>query len=505
MQSASRPIPFDNVFVRELPGFYQRAQPGPVREPRLVFFDRELAAELRLDVDALDSDLGARYFTGAELPPGAEPIALAYAGHQFGHFVPQLGDGRALLLGEVVDVHGVRRDIQLKGSGRTFFSRGGDGLAALGPVLREVLVSGAMHRLGVPTTRMLAAATTGGTVERDEPLPGAVVTRVAASHVRVGTFQYFAARREPERVRQLADHVIARHVPEARGAADPYAALLEGACERQASLVARWMLVGFVHGVMNTDNMAVSGETIDYGPCAFMDRYHPGTVFSSIDSRGRYAYGNQPTIAAWNLARLAECLLPLFAGPADAALERAKAIVHGFFDRYEAHWLAGMRRKLGLLDAGAPGSAVGRGADDAADGALSQALLAALEHAEVDYTNAFRRLADAAAGDERPFLALFGAGSPVDAWLLRWRERLALEPRSSAERAAAMRAVSPAFVPRNHLVEAALEAAVRRGDLGPFRELAAVLARPFDDQPGREAFQEPAPIDAPPYQTFCGT
>jgi uncharacterized protein YdiU (UPF0061 family) len=487
------PIPFDNSFVREMPGFFQKAQAGPVKSPRLVAFDRELAAELRLDVDALDSPLGARYFTGAEVPPGAEPIAFAYAGHQFGHFVPQLGDGRALLLGEVVDVHGVRRDIQLKGSGRTYFSRGGDGLAALGPVLREYLVSGAMHRLGVPTTRMLAAATTGGIVEREEPLPGAVVTRVAASHVRVGTFQYFAARRDVAKVKQLADHVIARHYPELRGRDDVYFALFEAVRDRQAALIARWMLVGFVHGVMNTDNMAVSGETIDFGPCAFMERYDPGTVFSSIDAHGRYAYGNQPALAAWNLARLAECLLPLFDGGADAALERAKQAVADFEPLHERIWLAGMRAKLGLRSA----------RED--DVRLAQDLLAAMQAAEVDYTNALRRLADAADGNDARFTELFGAHSPIDAWLVRWRERCAFEQVASAARAAAMRRVSPAFVPRNHLVEAVLEAAVRRDDFAPFWKLHAVLSRPFDEQPENAEYMEPAPIDAEPYRTFCGT
>jgi uncharacterized protein YdiU (UPF0061 family) len=487
------PIPFDNSFVREMAGFYQRAQPGPVKSPRLVAFDRELAAELRLDVDALDSELGARYFSGAELPPGAEPIAFAYAGHQFGHFVPQLGDGRALLLGEVVDVHGVRRDIQLKGSGRTYFSRGGDGLAALGPVLREYLVSGAMHRFGVPTTRMLAAVTTGGIVERDEPLPGAVVTRVAASHVRVGTFQFFAARRDVAKVKQLADHVIARHYPELRGRPDVYFALFEVVRDRQAALIARWMLVGFVHGVMNTDNMAVSGETIDFGPCAFMERYHPGTVFSSIDVHGRYAYGNQPALAAWNLARLAECLLPLFEGEADAALERAKEAVQRFEEIEERHRLAGMRAKLGLAT------------EEAGDRALVDGLLAQLEASEVDFTNAFRRLADAAEGDEARFTALFGANSPVDAWLARWRERCAREVAAPKVRAAAMRRVSPAFVPRNHRVEEALAAAVKLGDFAPFWKLHAVLSRPFDEQPENAEYKEPAPIDAEPYRTFCGT
>ncbi len=486
-------FPFDNVFAREMVGFFQRARPAPVREPRLVAFNRELAAELGLDGDALDSELGARFFSGAELPPGAEPIAFAYAGHQFGHFVPQLGDGRALLLGEVVDRYGRRRDVQLKGSGRTAFSRGGDGLAALGPVLREYLVAEAMHALGIPTTRALAAATTGAMVERDTPLPGAVLTRVAASHIRVGTFQYFAARREREKVKQLADHVIARHFHELAGRADVYFALFEAVRDRQAALIARWMHVGFVHGVMNTDNMAVSGETIDFGPCAFMDRYDPETVFSSIDARGRYAYGNQPALAAWNLARLAETLLPFFDGAPEQALERTKQSVQGFVPRYEQHWLEGARAKLGLAT------------ERADDHELVQALLAVLHAGGVDFTNAFRRLADAAEGRAAPFIELFCANSPIDAWLMRWHERLAHESTAPAARATAMRRVSPAFVPRNQRVETALEAAVQRADFAPFEKLHTILARPYDDQPEHADFAEPAPLDADPYRTFCGT
>ena len=340
---------FDNTYRRSLEGFYAPWQAATVPAPKLIQLNRALAAELGLDADALASDAGAAIFAGNVVPLGAEPLAQAYAGHQFGGFVPQLGDGRALLLGEVIDRHGRRRDIQLKGSGRTPFSRGGDGKATLGPVLREYLLGEAMHALGIPTTRALAAVTTGEPVYRDQILPGAVLTRVAASHIRVGTFQFFAARGDTAKVRQLADYTIARHYPDVATAANPYLAFLDAVVNAQAALIARWMLVGFIHGVMNTDNMAVSGETIDYGPCAFMDRYHPQTVFSSIDRQGRYAYGNQPNIARWNLARLAETLLPLIHSDEKAAIAAVSNAVNAFTDRYDTFWLEGMRAKLGMI------------------------------------------------------------------------------------------------------------------------------------------------------------
>ncbi|NHA14197.1 YdiU family protein [Thioalkalivibrio sp. XN279] len=463
---------------------HARLDPVPVAAPRLVAFNRELAAEMGAEGIPDDAMLAA-VFSGNTVPAGARPIALAYAGHQFGHFVPQLGDGRALLLGEVVDASGRRRDVQLKGSGRTPFSRGGDGRAALGPVLREYLVSEAMQALGIPTTRALAAVTTGEPVFRDTALPGAVFTRVAASHVRVGTFQYFAAREDFAGLRALADHVIARHYPQAAQAQAPYEALLEAVVEAQAALVARWLGVGFIHGVMNTDNMAVSGETIDYGPCAFMDAYDPGTVFSSIDRNGRYAYANQPPIAQWNLARLAEALLPLVDETPAAAVERVTPVVHGFAARFERHWLAVMRAKLGLASA------------EESDAELAQGLLDRMQAAGLDYTLTFRALAEAAGGAPAP------AG--LDGWLHEWRARLGRDAQSPEERVAAMRGANPAVIPRNHRVEEALAAAVEREDFGPFERLRVMLAQPFDVDADTAAFLAPPVQPDPRYRTFCGT
>jgi serine/tyrosine/threonine adenylyltransferase len=490
-------IAFDNSYARLPEHMFARVDPMPAPKPRLLAFNRPLALELGLGaVAAAGEDRRAAMFAGNELPPGAEPLAMAYAGHQFGNFVPQLGDGRALLLGEVVDVHGRRRDIQLKGSGVTPFSRGGDGRAALGPVLREYLVSEAMHALGIPTTRALAAVATGDMVQRDAPLPGAVITRIAASHVRIGTFQYFAARGDVEALRALADHVIERHYPGVRAAAEPYVALLEAVVEAQASLVARWLHIGFIHGVMNTDNTSVSGETIDYGPCAFMNAYDPATVFSYIDRRGRYAYANQPRIAQWNLARLAESLLPLVAAEPARAIERLAPAIEGFTARFEHHWLKGMRPKLGLATA------------EDSDAALAHELLDAMHAAGADYTLVFRRLGHAAAGPEPAAAAglqgLFGEPAAIAEWLAKWRVRTARDPRAPAARAAAMHAVNPAVIPRNHRVEEVLDAAAR-GDLGPFERLQDVLAHPYDERPEAVDFMAPPAETDPGYRTFCGT
>lgn len=484
---------FDNSYQRLPERFYARLDPVPVESPRLIALNRSLGDELGLGIASLEPEAAA-IFSGNRLPADAQPIAQAYAGHQFGTFVPQLGDGRAILLGEVVDREGKRRDIQLKGSGQTPFSRRGDGRAALGPVLREYIISEAMHALGVPTTRALAAVTTGEPVYRERVLPGAVLTRVAASHVRIGTFEYFAARGDFEAVRQLADYVLARHYPELDGETR-YLALLDAVADRQASLVARWMQVGFIHGVMNTDNMAISGETIDYGPCAFMDTYDPETVFSSIDHGGRYAFANQPKIAQWNLARLAETLLPLIAPEPQTSVARATDVVIAFSEKFEAFWLKGMRRKLGFATARPE------------DRSLIQQLLDAMHQGKADFTLTFRRLCEAAEdirandGVRRLFLApgLF------DTWAERWRERLDREPQPPGERAAAMRAVNPAFIPRNHRVEEALGAAVERGDFEPFEVLRAVLGHPFDAQPAMAAFAEPPEPSERPYRTFCGT
>jgi uncharacterized protein YdiU (UPF0061 family) len=487
-------FPFQNTFARLPDRFFARVAPTPVAAPRLIRLNLDLAADLGLDAEWLAGPEALQVLAGGRIPEAAEPIALAYAGHQFGHFVPQLGDGRAVLLGEIVDRRGVRRDIQLKGSGRTPFSRGGDGRAALGPVLREYVVSEAMARLGIPTTRALAAVVTGEMVARETLLPGAVLTRVASSHIRIGTFQYFAARGDTEGLRLLADHAIARHYPDVAAAEHPYRALLEGVVQRQADLIAAWMLVGFIHGVMNTDNMSIAGETIDYGPCAFMDHYDPAMVFSSIDHHGRYAYANQPKIAVWNLARFAETLLPLLADEETKAIAQAEEVLGGFAQRFQASYLAGMRRKLGLFNA------------DAGDGRLAQDFLDLLSKAQADFTLAFRRLGEAADDPEAESLrAVIGRTDFYEAWVARWRERLSREPQDSPARRSSMLAANPAFIPRNHRIEAMIDAAVHRNDFAPFEELLAVLAKPFEDQPGYAAYLEPPEEHERVTQTFCGT
>jgi uncharacterized protein YdiU (UPF0061 family) len=474
--------------------FYARVAPAPVKDPRLVAFNSRLAYELDFDPAVLERE-GAAWFSGNQTPEDADPIALAYAGHQFGAFVPALGDGRAILLGERVGRDGVRRDIQLKGSGRTPFSRNGDGRAALGPMLREYLISEAMHALGVPTTRSLAVVTTGEQVVREDLLPGAVLTRVAASHIRVGTFEYFAARNDREAVSQLLDYVITRHDRQARGADVPALAVLEAVTQRQAALIADWMSVGFIHGVMNTDNMAISGETIDYGPCAFMDHYDVNTVFSSIDHGGRYAYGNQPAIAQWNLARFAETLLPLIDSDIEKAVELATAGVKNFMPAFDARLLTRMRRKIGLAS------------EQVSDVELISSLFATMQAAGADFTLTFRRLARCAdeTASDASLLELFESSSDMADWLRRWRERLATEPENLDARAANMRRVNPAFIPRNHRVEAALEAASTHGDFGPFRRLLQILGHPYDDQPGCDEFAQPPLPAERVHRTFCGT
>jgi uncharacterized protein YdiU (UPF0061 family) len=486
-------FPFQNTYAALPASFFARVAPTPVSSPRLIKLNRPLALKLGLDPDRLASPEGAEILAGKRIPDGADPIAMAYAGHQFGHFVPQLGDGRAILLGEVIDADGVRRDIQLKGSGPTPFSRRGDGRAALGPVLREYIVSEAMAALGIPTTRSLAAVLTGESVLRETALPGAVLTRVASSHVRVGTFQYFAARGDTDGVRQLADHVIARHYPEAAQAARPYHALLERVIARQAELVARWLLVGFIHGVMNTDNTSISGETIDYGPCAFMDHYEPGKVFSSIDEQGRYAYANQPRIALWNLTRLAECLLPLLADQQDKAIEEAQALLGEFIEKFDIAYQAGLREKLGLFTA----------RDE--DRLLAQDLLDAMAKNHADFTLTFRRLSDAALDPDHDIRQLFADPTAFDDWASCWRQRIGEEPQDPAVRQSAMRAVNPAFIPRNHRVEAVIDAAVNRDDFAPFEELLTVLSKPYDDQPQLASYAEAPEPHQCVLQTFCGT
>jgi uncharacterized protein YdiU (UPF0061 family) len=479
-------ITLDNRFASELPELAVAWKADQAPDPHLLVLNEPLAAELGLDPDALRSEDGIRLLIGNLVPEGASPVAQAYSGHQFGGFNPRLGDGRALLLGEVV-VDGRVRDLHLKGSGRTPFARGGDGLAAVGPMLREYVVSEAMHALGIPTTRSLAVVATGRRVLRETVLPGAVLTRVASSHLRVGSFQYARATGDDDLLRRLADHAIARHHPDAAQADNPHLALFDAVVAAQASLVGRWMLVGFVHGVMNTDNMTISGETIDYGPCAFMEAFDPATVYSSIDERGRYAYGNQPLVAQWNLARLAEAMLPLLHDDQEQAIALAVQSLDAFPEQYSTVWSAGMREKLGLPE----------GLDPGVTGPLVEELLGLLQAGHVDHTTFFRALGAAARGDAEPARGLFLELAAFDAWSERWR---AVGPDADA-----MDRVNPIYIPRNHLVEESLTAAIG-GDLAPLRTLLDAVSAPFTPRPGLERYAEPAAADfGATYQTFCGT
>jgi uncharacterized protein YdiU (UPF0061 family) len=488
---SAEPFTFRNSYARLPDRFFVRLPPTPVASPRLVKLNEQLALHLGLDPGALTTPEGVEILAGNRVPRTGEPLAMAYAGHQFGAFVPQLGDGRAILLGEVVDRDGVRRDVQLKGSGPTPFSRQGDGRAALGPVLREYIVSEAMNSLGIPTTRSLAAVTTGETVYRETPLPGAVLTRIASSHIRVGTFQFFAARGDVDAIRHLADHVIARHYPEAVDTPNPYRTLLDLVISRQAALVAKWLSVGFIHGVMNTDNMSIAGETIDYGPCAFMDVYHPAKVYSSIDSVGRYAYGNQPRIAKWNLTRLAECLLPLFAESEDIAVEHAKDTLAAFAGRFEQAYTAGFRHKLGLLQSRPD------------DLSLAHELLECMARTGADFTVTFRSLCDLAADAEAA--CSNGFDGCFASWVARWRHRLGEEGGDANARRLAMRAANPVFIPRNHRVEEAIAAAVSSGDFSAFERLLTVVSTPFEEQPAFSGYADPPRPEQVVHQTYCGT
>jgi uncharacterized protein YdiU (UPF0061 family) len=474
-------LKFDNSYARLPTVFFARQNPEPVVRPGLVIFNQALAKTMGLDADALENS--PEIFAGNAVPHGSEPIAQAYAGHQFGNFT-MLGDGRAVLLGEHLAPNGERLDVQLKGSGRTPFSRRGDGRATLGPMLREYIVSEAMHAMGIPTTRSLVVASTGETVYRDSGLPGAVLTRIAASHIRVGTFEYVAATGNLDALRSLADYTLQRHYPELANEAEPHRALLTAVIDRHAALIARWMLVGFVHGVMNTDNMALSGETIDYGPCAFLDAYDPETVFSSIDRQGRYAFGNQPRIAHWNLTRLAEAFVPLLAEEEKRGIEIAKETLGIFPERFEAAWVAGMRLKLGLLNA------------EPDDAALARELLDVMTRERRDFTQTFRQL--------DPFAKREGI-SEYDAWRKKWIARLRRQDAPLEEAIALMRQSNPAVIPRNHRVEEALEAVVERGNLEPFQELLKALSDPFEESPEHSRFLAPAPEGSLPYVTYCGT
>jgi uncharacterized protein YdiU (UPF0061 family) len=484
--AAQSVVALNGLFARELAEMALPWKAEEAPDPLLLVLNEPLAAELGLDPASLRTSEGLQLLTGNQVPPGATPVAQAYAGHQFGWYAPRLGDGRALLLGEISDADGRLRDVHLKGSGRTPFARNGDGRAVVGPMLREFLVSEAMNALGVPTTRSLAVVATGRSVQRETLQPGAVLTRVASSHLRVGSFEYARATGNLELLRRLADHAITRHCPAAAQAERPYLALFQAVVAAQAALVAQWMLVGFVHGVMNTDNMTISGETIDYGPCAFMEAFDPAAVYSSIDEGGRYAYGNQPVVAEWNLARLAEALLPLLHDDGDQAVALAVESLGAFRRLYSSRWSAGMAAKLGLSG----------GHHDEETSALVDQLLTLLQEGRVDYTSFFRSLGAAARGQAEPARNMFPDPAQFDAWAVRWRT---LGPDAEA-----MGRVNPVYVPRNHLVEEALAAATA-GDLDPLHRLLAAVTAPYDERPGLERYAATAPDSFGPYRTFCGT
>jgi uncharacterized protein YdiU (UPF0061 family) len=483
---------FDNSYVALPHSFYASLEPVPVRKPGMAVFNQALAEALGLNTDVLSGDEGTAIFAGNRIPAGAEPIAQAYAGHQFGHFT-MLGDGRAILLGEHITPDGQRFDIQLKGSGRTPFSRGGDGRSALGPMLREYIISEAMHALGIPTTRSLAVVTTGEQVLRDPgPLPGGILTRIASSHIRVGTFEYVAARSDQTELRALADYTIQRHFPDLAHADNPYLAFLQAVMERQASLVAQWQGVGFIHGVMNTDNMALSGETIDYGPCAFMDAYDPATVFSSIDRQGRYAYKNQPVIAQWNLARFTETLLPLLHPDPKTSLTLGQEALAAFPDFFQHAWLSVMRAKLGLATA------------QADDISLIESLLTWMQRHEKDFTNTFRALAVEMVTETESKDASF-QGADFQDWHARWQTRLSQQSESLEAARQRMLSHNPAVIPRNHRVEEALKAAVEENDFSVMQKLLTGLQTPYLEKPEASHYQLPPEPNGIPYQTFCGT
>ncbi len=483
---------FDNSYARELEGLYAPWQIDPPADPQLVAYNAPLSRRLGLPLDGWSDAQLAALIGGAKLPPGSEPIAMAYSGHQFGHFSQQLGDGRALLLGEVIAPDGKRFDLQLKGSGRTPFSRGGDGKLVLSPALREFIMSEALAALTISTMRTLGVVTTGEEVMREGYKPGAVLLRTGASHLRVGSFEYAAAHHGTKQVRKLADYAIARHHPQAAEADNPYLALLEGVMDAQIALVASWMNVGFIHGVMNTDNVTISGETIDYGPCAFMDRYSAGTVFSSIDRHGRYAYANQPTICRWNIAKLGSALAGVIVEEDEDGIDKANALLEAFPDRYHALWLNGMRAKLGLVEA------------DERDLGLVASLFNAMEGQGADFTLFFRKLARMPEKGREAVSSLFDDPAAIAGWLDTWETRIAREARPHQQRIAAMDAANPLYIPRNHKVEEALQAA-ENGDFAPFEKLLGVVRQPFIERAGLEEFACPSPADAQPYVTFCGT
>lgn len=484
---------FDNTYAEQLEGFYVPLKGDKAPAPKLLQLNRSLAESLGLELDNLQANQLAAVLSGGISVKNGSSLAQVYAGHQFGQFNPQLGDGRALLLGEVIDKSGKRQDIQLKGSGTTPFSRGGDGKAALAPILREYVIGEAMHALNIPTTRALAAVATGEQVMRDGPLPGGVLTRVAASHLRIGTFQFFSARNEFDKVKQLTDYAIARHYPELQTVDNPYLDFLGAVAKKQASLIAKWMSIGFVHGVMNTDNMTISGETIDYGPCAFIDKYDPAAVFSSIDRQGRYAFANQPIIGQWNMARLAEALLPLIDTDSEEAIRLASHIVEEFMEDYQENWLDLMRAKLGLSTS------------EENDLSFITELLDLMEAQSIDFTLLFRSLTDVLQENKTRLLSLFVEPASFERWLVAWSERLAREPVPVEKRIASMNGVNPIVIPRNHIVEEALQAAEKQANYAPLEKLIKVLSDPFNLREGFEEYAVLPPSDLAPYKTFCGT
>ena len=489
-------FPFDNSYARLPDYFYSRVNPTPVQKPEMIQFNEALATELGLDIEGFKDSEATDIFAGNTLPEVSDPIAMAYCGHQFGNLNPELGDGRAILLGEMIGNDELRYDIQLKGSGRTPYSRNGDGRAALGPILREYLLSEAMAVHNVPTTRALAAVTTGEQVRRQGMPPGAIITRVAKGFVRVGTFVYFAIRGNQDGVKKLADYVIERNYPEIKGAENPYLALLENVIDRQALLISKWMQLGFIHGVMNTDNMSISGETIDYGPCAFIDDYHPGRVFSSIDRQGRYAYQNQPAAGHWDLCRFAEAIVPLIDDDKEAAVTKVQAAINSYPNRYEAYWLTGMTQKIGLSQA----------VDS--DKALIDDLLSRMADNKADFTLIFYYLSDALAAstdNDQAIRDLFTDSTSFDEWAKQWRERLSTETADDNQRQQQMHQVNPLYIPRNHLVEAVIRAGEDHLDFEPFYELMDVLKTPHTKQSGKEKYAMPPTASEVVRETFCGT
>jgi uncharacterized protein YdiU (UPF0061 family) len=496
MEKTLSSVLFNNRYARLGEDFFVKTRPVPVNNPGLIIFNNDLGDELGLSDTDLNSPDAVSFFAGNIVPDGAEPLAMAYSGHQFGHFNPQLGDGRAILLGQVTGSQGGLYDIHMKGTGQTAFSRNGDGRAALGPVLREYLVSEAMFKLGVPTTRALAAATTGEEVAREQLIPGGVITRVARSFVRVGTFQYFMSRNDVDGITRLADYVIEQNYAHARSSSNPYLGLLDAVIDRQAVLIAKWMQFGFIHGVMNTDNMSIAGETIDYGPCAFMDHYAHDQVYSSIDRRGRYAYNNQPSIGLWNLTRFAETLLPLLADDTDAAVEIAQEALKRYVGLYEDYWLEGMRKKTGLIT------------PEEGDKALIDELLDIMAVNNTDFTLTFyylSKMGSNLSGHDKDVWELFDNPEQFETWAIKWRERLQKQDVEEDVRKAKMLAVNPVYIPRNHQIEAAIRAAEDHNDFSVFHNLHDVLQKPYELKLGKDAYMLPPEPGEVVHQTFCGT